>query len=187
MKKGTISTVRDYYLGRDGEDIFLDALRKFYDRSDLDKGGQLKTTPQEECLFTEWIFFDYKLKNGKTMLEDFYDTNPFKLPVKELSIYKDLQENIYGLYEIKNIETCKGMTLKNIYTNKTYYVQEFSGTFNVDKGDILTGRVGKIIDHYELVGSDPLILPLKFGKGFLKFFRQTKDHLTPKAIRTLLQ
>ena len=182
LKKGTISKVREYYLEHyKDEHIFLNALREFFDRPDLDRGGGLEATPEEENLFMEWLFFNYKLKNGKTMLEDFYKNNPFNLSNQDLSIYKDLQENTYGFYQVKKVDVGEGMILKNLQTEREYYVNEFQGTLNIEKESIITGRIGKVGDHHELVGSDSLILPIHFSKEFLKSFR-IKDQLTPKII-----
>lgn len=184
LKKGTISGVREYYLEHD-KTIFLDALREFFDRPDLDSGNELETTQEEENLFTEWLFFDYKLKNGKTMLKEFYDSNPFDLSKKDLSIYKDLQENIYGMFKVEKVEVGEGLLLKDLLTGKKYYVHEFSGSLGMKNGVIMFGRVGKVEDHYELVGCDATTISVNFGESFLKEFRKFKDKLTPKIIRIL--
>jgi len=184
LKKGTISKVREYYLEKD-DSIFLDALRKFFDQPDLDRGNQLETTPEQENLFTEWLFFDYKLKNGKTMLEDFYSVNPWNLSKEELSTYKDLQTNIYGMYEVEKVHIGQGMSLRNLQTRKRYYVQEFSGTLNIKEGAVLFGRVGKVADHYELVGCDATVISVNFGQNFLRELKKVKDHFTPKTTSSL--
>jgi len=185
LKKGTISKVREYYLDL-YQDIFLRALREFFDRPDLGQGGDLEATQEEENLFTEWLFYDFKMENGKTMLEDFYDTNPFSLSKKELSVYKDLKKNIYGLYKVLGVKAGEGLTLKNIQTGRKYFVHEFSGSLGINKGIIMSGRVGRVGHHYELVGSDGLIIPLSFSKKYLKMFQDDDNQITPKFIRGIV-
>lgn len=182
LKKGTISKVREYYLEQD-ETIFLDAMREFFDRPDLRSGNEMETTQGEENLFIEWLFFDYKLKNGKTMLKDFYESNPFGLSKNDLSIYKNLQENIYGLYKIKKVDVGRGLYLENLRTMKKYFVHEFSGSLEAKSGDSVFGRIGKVEDHYELVGCDATVISANFGENFLNDFRKFEDTLTPKTIR----
>lgn len=185
MKKGTISEVRDYYLEKD-KNILLDASKEFYGMPSGNKNTIFTTIQSVGNLFYEWLFYDYKLNNNKTMLEDFYKTNPFHLSSQELSVYKDLQDNEYGLYKVLQLKFGEGLSLENIISHKKYFVEEFSGTLGVNTGDLITGRIGKVDDHYELVGSDPFVLPFSFGELFLKLMKTTKEKFDPKFVRILI-
>jgi hypothetical protein len=44
------------------------------------------------------------------------------------------------------------MELLNIFNNKKVYVNENLGTKGALVGDIIINRIGKIDDHYELLG-----------------------------------
>lgn len=182
LKKGTIKNVVTYYLDRDN-DILLDALRQFFDRPKLGRGSKLEITHEEEGLFNEWLFFEYKLKTGKTILEDYYESNPQNLSKKDLSVYKDLQDNHYGMYRVERVIIAQGISLIDLQTNKKYYVRELSGSLGVEKGYIIFARVGKVGNHLELVGCNAATISVAINDQFLKEFNKSTDKLSPKHTR----
>lgn len=184
MEQGTIQKMFDYYFTKPKfRDEILRALREFFNKPDLTSGSKLEMEKGNEGMFNEWFIFDFKLSNGKTSLEDFYNTNPYNFDPARLQLYKDLQENHFGLYEVKNIRLGEGLTLENLQTGKIYQVREYSATFGLKMGQVFSARVGKIDDHYELVGSNVTFGPVKLDAALKNIFRKDKNKLNPKILR----
>ena len=181
LPKGSITKVYNYYFTASRyHDEVLRAMREFFDRPDLDRGGSLKTNEKSEGLFNEWFLYDFVLKNGKTTLADFVAENPLRLSADEMTFYKNLLEsNEYGLYEVVSIDINVGLMLKNSQTGKEIYVYERKLTSQVKPGNLFFGRIGKVDDHYELIGADTFSLQ-GIDEAAKKSFRQVKFKLTPK-------
>ena len=184
MERGTISKIFDYYFGKDQfkEETFK-AIKEFFNKPNLKAGDKLEMEEDDETLFNEWFIFDFKLSKGKTPLEDFYERNPYQLNMARLQVYKDLQDNHFGLYKVKEVRLGEGLTLENLQTGKVYQVREFSATFGLKKGQVFSGRVGKVADHYELVGGDPSFKPIRLDTNLEKIFRKDKTKLNPKILK----
>jgi len=125
-------------------------------------------------LFNEWMMYDFRFTDGKGMLEKFYNENPMSIPLYRREIYKTLMENYYGFFEVLDVERFVGLSIKRIEDGKIFAVSEVSATMGLDGGDIFITRVAKVIDHYELVGSDTKVIKssqskdAKQKKTFLK-------------------
>lgn len=186
MKQGIVNTLLEYYLHEPQfqEDILRSA-REFFDRPDLEPNNQvpLQLSEEEIPLINEWLIFDFKLSNGKTLLEDFAERNPYRLPPEEIKAYRDLTENSYGLYEVKEARWGEGLQLRNLQTNKQYWVREFKGTFQTGAGDVLATRVGRVADHYELVGAGVTKMPIALTPESRKLFREIEDGWNLKTTR----
>ncbi|MEA3432635.1 MAG: hypothetical protein U9R01_08240 [candidate division WOR-3 bacterium] len=183
MKQGIIHRLLDYYLGTpEYKEEMLRALSQFFNRPKLSTGDRLEIEDKDEGIFNEWLMFNFRLKNKKTLLEDFCQRNPCKLSATELQAYYDLQENEYGLFEVLKVEPGKGLKVKNLKTGKEYEVKEFIGTFQAEEEEVLIARVGKMEDHFEFVGRDCYKLPA----GSMSFFLSklaSKQKLNPKITR----
>ena len=115
LPKGSIAKVYEYYFTApefSGE--VMRALKDFFNRSDLDKGGSLNTTEQSEVFFNEWFLYDFILENGNTVLDDFITNNPFNLKNEEMELYQNLLDNKYGIFEVLDLELGKSITLKDL-------------------------------------------------------------------------
>lgn len=51
----------------------------------------------------EWLLFDFTFKNGKSLVEDYYDRNPKNKPLYEMQVYRELQTNVYGMIEVQKV------------------------------------------------------------------------------------
>lgn len=158
---GTISKVGQYYMTNSqyNEEIFR-ALKEFFDKPNLETDRKIHLEEDEEPLFNEWLFYDFMFSDGKRMMEKFYTENPQSIPEYRRKIYKTLMENYYGLFEVLEVRKFVGLSLKRLVDGKIFEVSEVSATMDLDKGDVFVTRVGKVIDHYELVGSDTKVIKL---------------------------
>jgi hypothetical protein len=184
MEPHTIERMLDYYFTKPSlrEDVWR-ALKEFFHKPHLAPGDRLEIEEKDEGVFNEWFVFDFKLSNGKTLLEDFYERNPYNLKMARLQVYKDLQENYFGFYKVKEVRLGEGLTLENLQTAKVYEVREFTATFCLKEEQIFSARVGRVGDHYELVGSNPLFGPVRMNSNFENFLRKEKKKLNPKVLR----
>lgn len=192
LPKGTIYKMREYYLTHHKyKDEILRAMQEFFDRPDLEPGKKLGIGEFDEILFNEWFVYDFRFSDGQGMLEKYYNDNPHKLPLYGLPVYKHLQKNYFGFYEILEVNIGKDMLLKNLKDNKEYRVKEVAGTMNINKGDVIVNRIANVGGHYELVGCDLpafMISELKNEKKARKWINKISPHiknLTPKDARKI--
>jgi|SRR3989344_1709160 len=181
LPKGSISRVYEYYFTNPrfrGE--IMRALREFFDRPNLDSGGHLETSEKSEGFFNEWFLYDFELSYGGSILADFIMNNPLGISEAEMILYHDLlKTNIYGMFEVKKIDINKSLTILNIQTGETTRVSERKLTHQTTLGDIFFGRIGKVGDHYELIGADTFSL-VGINEAVKKSFRRMRSTLTPK-------
>ncbi|MFH1958350.1 MAG: hypothetical protein ABIJ15_07745 [bacterium] len=184
MKEGTIAKVRSYYFGEKQFKEDLDrALKEFFNLGDIGQGTELKMKGRDEEQLNEWFIFDFRLRNGKTLLQDFYERNPLILSNEEMYIYRVLQNAEYGLWKVLKVERDKGLELENLKSGNRYFVSEKLGTHGVSRGDYFIARVANIEGRYELVGANPSIIPAgSLMNRDKKFFIKAK-RLNPKIFR----
>lgn len=179
MHTGTIERLISYYLENKKFKTEIErAMSEFFSLSN--EGNTLMIEEKYEPFFIEWLVYDFRLSNGQGLLEDYYERNPRKLPLYEMQVYKNLQNNVYGLLEAQKIDVGEGLKVLVLNTNENFYVQEHSATFQLKKGNVFFGRVAKVGDHWELVGSDSFLFNIKLDSGAKKFFINKKNKLTPK-------
>lgn len=186
LKKGTISRVGIYYIKTpEYKDDIVRAMKAFFKglSGSEEPGNNLFRDIKEEGYFNEWLLYDFKFKDGKGMLEKYYYENPESIPEYRRSIYKDLMENYFGLYEILEIRPFTGLKLRRLEDSKEFDVYEMSLTTQVNIGDLFFTRVARVEDRYELVGCDTELfglsaLPEKQKLEQVKEFAKLKN-LTP--------
>ena len=194
IPRGTISRVGQYYMSNpEYTDEIFRAFKEFFDKPDLGTDRNIHLEEDEEPLFNEWLTYDFRFSDGKGMLEKYYTENPHNIPEYRRKIYKTLMENYYGFYEVLEVRRMVGLSIRRLHDGKKFDVSEVSATLGLDVEDIFAGRVGNVIDHYELVGSDfkaiklsqssdetkkkdfieniLSTLPMKSPKDTLRFFR----------------
>ncbi len=178
-----ISRVIGYYFSMpEFEGEILRAYNEFFG-SRCESIEQIKFRDEiEEGLFKEWFLYDFKLSNNLSPLEFFYLTNPLKLSEDSLQECKDLKENSYGFYKVLEVSQGYGLVVENLQTGKVYEVKEFLATFYLSKGHVIPTRVGKVGDHYELVGSASPLPLIKLSPILEKKFRKLKIQWSPKVI-----
>ncbi|MDA2936059.1 hypothetical protein MYX06_02480, partial [Patescibacteria group bacterium AH-259-L05] len=183
MEQGTIGKLLTYYLDNPKfEKEVLRALQEFFDQTKLSSVDSFEFDEEAESRFNEWFVYDFRLKNKKTLLEDFYQRNPYNLSSVRLQAYKDLQDNEYALFEVLEVKQGQGLTVMNVKTEKEYWIQEYSATFQIQKGYLLVTRIGRVGDHIELIGGTPYVLPKEAKHPFLGRLVASKK-LTPKIAR----
>ena len=185
MKKGTISKLHEYFFKNHQADAAI-AIREFFQSEKADYDREVTITDREDSLFMEWITFDYVLQNGKKLIDNFISENPLKLSVQELEVYENLKMNKYGMFEILKVKIDEYIDLESLQSGKIYRVKEKMGTHDAELKTLLFCRVGKVDDHWELIGSDSVSYPLNYTERAKALLRQDKSQMTPKDTLKLL-
>lgn len=139
--------------------------------------GDENILDSDNPLFNEWMVYDFRFTDGNGMLKKFYQENPMGIPLYRREIYKTLLENYYGFFEVLDVKKFVSLSIKRIEDGKIFAVSEVSATIDLDMGDIFIARVAKVIDHYELVGSDTKVIKSSQSKDV----KQKKDLLRTLA------
>jgi len=187
MKPGTISKVLKYYFQNpDFRSDVLMAMREFFNQPNLVSGGRLETRPGEDALFSEWFFFDFKTQNGKTILECFYHDNPLSLSKEDIRVYKELQKNIYGLFETLKVRRNEGLKLRDLQSGKVYEVSERSASLSLRTGEVFAGRISKLAGIWKIVSADIQGCGLT-SDDTRDFLFGTKNKLDPKKLNDIVK
>jgi hypothetical protein len=179
MKHGLIGKILDYYFSRDKYKRELDrATREFFS---LSEDSVIFSIDEAAApFFNEWFVYDFKLKNGKRVIEDYCDLNPYKFNMIELAECRYLLKNVYGFLKILKVDLGARLEVEDIASGETYYVREVSGTYQLQPEYVIISRIAKIGDHYELVSADGPLL------GKINGLEMFKDRPTPKDAYFLL-
>ena len=171
MKQKIISNLLDYYYsGQIFAGEISRALEEFFGDQAKEAGFSEIEDDQVMGMFSEWLVYDFKMKNGRTLLEDFCHNNPLGLAEDKLMDYRELLENKYGMYEILQVSWHEGLTVRDLQTKREYWVKEKMGT----------EQARKVGNHWEMIGGNSTALPMKLGKGMRKYFSEAQDKFTPK-------
>ena len=186
MQSGTIENLISYYTGSDKFQEEIERAKKEFFDSHADK-IILMLDEKYKPYFIEWLVFDFRLKNGKGLLEDYYYRNPRKRPLYEMQVYKDLQDNIYGMVEVQKVYIGEGLDLLMIHTNEKYYVREHSATFSLEKSNVFFTRIANIDKQYKLAGANFFALPIRLDSKSKKHLIDKDRKFTPKDMIGLLK
>ncbi len=179
MQEEVISRLISYYLENEKFSTEIERAKNIFFGTP-DDTAVLMIEDKYESFFLEWLVFDFKLSNNKTLIADYYDRNPRKLQLYERQIYKNLENNVYGLLEVKKIQTDEGLEALMLHTGKKYYLKERSATHYLNQGNLFFGRVADVGGHWELVGSDSFTLDIKLDSKARKFFLGSGQKITPR-------
>ncbi len=105
------------------------------------------------ALFLEWYLFDdYIVEKSQTPLEILIEENPDAWNSDKLEIYKSITKSIQGLFLVKKIkdETVKVL---NLFTDKTYLVQEKDSRLIFRKNNIFQGRLIFSQEQFHFTGN----------------------------------
>ncbi|TSC62875.1 MAG: hypothetical protein G01um101448_514 [Parcubacteria group bacterium Gr01-1014_48] len=186
LKKGTLPQVINYYFtSPEFRREFTRAIEIFFDQKVV-PGGTLEMCKGDDARFEEWFVFDFRLRNGQTILQDFYDRNPLHLEGEWREIYRHLQKNEFGFFDVLHVVSGTSVELKSIKSGMQYTASEHTATFSIEEGSTVACRVGWAGTHYEIVGGFVETCPVALPKQTRKVFREDKRPFTLKEFQKLL-
>lgn len=155
MLKIKLSKVIDY-AWRDRE-IFHQAWKEFIGKEEVNEGTE--NFDKIVALFNEWYIFDFKLASGMNFITEYYLKNPDGLSEELLGELKQIIETqLFEALELIEIKRGEWLKAYGLYSGKTYQINDYLGSLNVAGQGTFFGRVAKINDCWQLVGSDPVFL-----------------------------
>lgn len=188
LKKGTISELLDYYFNEPKyKKIVERSMREFFDLPHFPKVGIPQGTEESVGFYNEWFLYDFIFKDEMSTLGHFVKINPSNLTDEELSLYKNLLNNQFGLFEVLEVQPLEGARLKLLVTGEAFDVKEFSATMDMQVGHGIFARISKIGKHYQIVGADSFVVPLA-DPTFKPYVKKllAKKQLTPKDLHLML-
>lgn len=80
IPRGTISKVGKYYMtSPEYKDEIFRSFKEFFDKPNLETDRNVYLEEDEEPFFNEWLTYDFRFSDGKSMLEKYYMENPDSL------------------------------------------------------------------------------------------------------------
>ncbi len=182
MRTGLVRKILDYYFTTEAFRCETErAFKEFFDLKDISLLAKIKMTDAKSNHFNEWFLYDFRLRNNKSSLENFCETDPENWDDEDIKAAKDLLINEYGAYEVLEIEPGTGLKIQNLQSKNIYDVKEHKATFQLVGGFVLFGRVGRVDDHWELIGCDSLMIATSFTSSAKKLLFGKMDRVTPKT------
>ena len=154
LQSGFLGTLSDWVTEQTAQDVaVMDKAAEAFGLRKL-----LASTEEREkilALFSEWLVFDCKqdIFDGKTGLEFFVERNPLHLPEDKLSAYKDMLSFDAGLFEVKNVERGKGITLASVVSGTEQFVYDINASLSFHGTETIWARIAPVSGLYHGVGS----------------------------------
>ncbi len=118
------------------------ALHKFFPHNHILVPLDWPERERADNRFWDFFFFDYRDRSfrKKTILE-FYCENA-DLSESERDYYKNLIKNqVYSAFRVIKIDTGKSFNARDLLTNKTYLIKEYTATFEMNMWDLIIWRI----------------------------------------------
>jgi len=137
--------------------------------------------------FFDWFIYDFKLIDiGKSVIELFYEQEGDSLSTFEKSILTDWVNNTFTYFDVEQVFTNKGCSIREIFTNEVIFVNDSSTSKQVKITDIIGARLIKTDKHTYFPGVisvypqtfKPLIIDFynREFKEFKKTFGKKSNH-----------
>jgi len=115
MRTGLVRKILDYYFTTEAFRCETErAFKEFFDLKDISLLAKIKMTDAKSNHFNEWFLYDFRLRNNKSSLENFCETDPENWDDEDIKAAKDLLINEYGAYEVLEIEPGTGLKIQNL-------------------------------------------------------------------------
>ncbi|MCT4621171.1 MAG: hypothetical protein N4A62_17505 [Marinisporobacter sp.] len=98
--------------------------------------------------FNTWLIYDYKMKDGSTFIEKYYEKKKEELSEEEKEFIQKKMKSFLSIYEIKESEG----VLEDIFTKKEVYVYLGKNT-EIKCKDLIFGRIIEIEKRTMFVGN----------------------------------
>ena len=122
--------------------------------------------------FLDWFIHDFTLRNGMTIIEEFYQEKKEKLSEEELSLLKYEMASYLSIYEVISVTPEVGLRLKDLFTNEEMNIIEVKGSLTLVKWDVIFARVIRMGSVNKLSGMI-LLIPRRNKEEILSSIRNT--------------
>jgi len=119
----------------------------------FDPRERLMTFEEEEGpAFLEWLIYDYRLKTGRTVVEQFLIERGTRLPPEERALLEEWQGTDLGATGAE-VEPGVGLTLQDLFTGEVSQVRDIRGSQHSARWDLLAARLIRVHGIPELAGT----------------------------------
>ncbi|MEI6628272.1 MAG: hypothetical protein WCN27_02550 [Alphaproteobacteria bacterium] len=88
-----------------------------------------------------WCIFCHKIDGDKTLAELYRESHYTKLNSREQEFLEAAMHSYYSFYMVTEVNQGWGLTLKDLFLEKEYKVDEVDGTHSISIGDILYTKI----------------------------------------------
>lgn len=137
-------------------------------------------------LFNEWLMFEYRLPNGRTMALEYFAQNPDNLdPPASGELEQIIKSQFFDLFQILDWQPGKWIKAHSIYINKDYTIEDISLSNGLQEPGCFHLRIAKVNNTWITVGSNPLFIPITYTSRAQKLMAKQKSILSAKDIVSL--
>lgn len=133
----------------------------------------------EQVHFTEWYFLDYFLDDGRKIAEIFLQELGDELSSLEREALEERLSSSPALYEVLEVEPCKGLRLKDIFSGEEYDVKERRGSRSLYKWDLVFTRVVPMGKNFVICGGLHYF-PVRLKERVVNFAKKELNRLRRK-------
>ena len=109
------------------------------------------------AFFLEWFIHDFSLKNGLTVVEEFYNEKKEKFSDEERSLAEYEMASILSLYEVISVTPEIGLRLRDLFTDEEMDILDVKGSLTAVKWDVIFARVIRMDSVNKLAGLVKLV------------------------------
>ncbi|MFZ5645298.1 MAG: hypothetical protein ACOY46_17135 [Bacillota bacterium] len=132
----------------------------------------------ERCF--EWFIFDYVTEGGMTPIEVMAEQK--KLPENEQSLIEDWKNSRLSVFEVKGMDTRRGIRIKDLLQNREFWVSNFDFSGEIEEGSVIYMRVLRVGKEYEF-STGGFGLPPECGGPLLEKIRADAGRYSSKKGR----
>ena len=132
--------------------------------------------------FLDWFIHDFTLRNGMTVIEEFYQERKEKLSEEEVSLLKYEMASHLSIYEVVSVTPEVGLRLKDLLINEEMDILEVKGSLMLVKWDVIFARVIKMGSVNKLSGMITLI-PRRNREEILSSIQRTWEKVKKETGR----
>ncbi len=149
IQENTIKKLIKYINEALKKDRNLDSIEFYYPDFDENKA---------RLAFNVWISTDYRTSSGKSFIEMMLDEKANQLSSLEKSILIERNKSFISLFEIEKIDG-EYIHVKDLLTGEEHSLLEPNIASILKSGDLIFGRVGKIIEYKGFIGNISFLPP----------------------------
>ena len=130
--------------------------------------------PQIQVNFDTWYLFDMDVEDGKTVADFFLAQEGDRLSPAERAYLEKAARTHFRLYEVQEVETNQGFSLKDLWTGESYRVKERAGTQHFVQWDLMATRLMDVEHDAWVIDGGIYNYPPRVKGAILKSLR--KEH-----------
>src|SRR3989344_2242099 len=139
------------------------------------------------CLFNEWMIFDYKERSGSTPIVEYTLINPDNLPKNQIGeLLEIIKTQKFEFFEIESIKHGEWIKVYGLYSGNKYQVYDIKGSQTLSNKGSFWARVAFVNKKWQFVGSDSLYYPVTSSNRIRKFYLKSKTVFSPKNALDLI-